>query len=111
MTVSIKLLPGVGGFAEDKDYAKQLRMNHLLPALERGDTVLLDFSGVSYATQSFVHALIAEALKKHGESALDRLEFKNCSSQLRSLVELVVGYSLGGFPESQSVQTHGSASA
>jgi hypothetical protein len=103
MSISIKLRPGVDGFAEDKDYAKQIRTDRLLPALERGDTILLDFSGVAYATQSFVHALIGEALKKHGEAALDRLEFRNCSPQLRSLVELVVDYSLGGFPEAQPV--------
>jgi len=103
MSVSIKLKSGVDGFAEDKDYAKQVRTDRLLPALERGEAVLLDFAGVSYATQAFVHALIGEALKKHGEPALDRLEFRNCSPQLRSLVELVVDYSLGGFPDSQPV--------
>ena len=49
------------------------------------------------ATQSFVHALIGEALKRYGAKALDRIEFRNCSRQLKSLIPLVVDYSLGGF--------------
>lgn len=102
MNVLIKLDPGAGEFAEDKDLARRLRTGKLLPALARGDDVVLDFSGVAYATQSFVHALIGEALNQHGEAALGRLEFRNCSPQLRSLVELVVGYSLGGFAEAQT---------
>ena len=101
MNILIKLDPGVGGFAEDKDQAKAIRTSRLLPALDRGDGVILDFSGVNYATQSYVHALIGEALKKHGDSVLDRIEFRNCSPQLRSLVELVVDYSLSGFPDQQ----------
>jgi len=97
----IAIRAGVGGFAEDKDYAREIRIKRLLPALERGESVMLDFSAIAYATQSFVHALIGEALQKYGEAALNRLEFRNCSPQLRSLVELVVEYSLSGFPEPQ----------
>ncbi len=95
----IKLEPGVGGFAEDKDQARALRISKLLPALDRGEQVVLDFSEIRYATQSYVHALIGEALRKYDEEILQRIEFKNCSPQLKSLIELVVDYSLGGFPE------------
>lgn len=89
---------GVAGFVEDKDKAKSERINRLLPALERGDHVIIDFRDVKYATQSFVHALLGEALSKYGESLLDSIEFKNCTPQLQSVIELVVDYSLGGFP-------------
>ena len=99
MSKEIKLRPDVGGFAEDKDQAKIIRIEKILPTLERREHIVLDFDGVAYATQSYVHALIGEALKKHGEPALGLIEFRNCSPQLRSLIELVVDYSLGGFPE------------
>lgn len=98
MITRIKLGPGVNGFAEDKDQAKKIRTEELLPALERGETVVIDFAAVRYATQSFVHALIGEALKKYGDNVLDHVEFQNCSPQLQSVIELVVDYSLGGFP-------------
>jgi hypothetical protein len=103
MSVLIKLDPGAGEFAEDKEFARRIRVSKLLPALERGDDVVLDFAGVTYATQSFVHALIGEALQQHGQGVLNRLEFRNCSPQMRSLVEFVVDYSLGGFSQPQPV--------
>lgn len=98
MNMKIQLTAGIGGFAEDKDYARELRREKILPSLDRGQRVSLDFRLVKYATQSFVHALIGEALKKHGEEVLDRLDFQHCTPQIQSVIELVVDYSLGGFP-------------
>ena len=103
MTETIKLESGVEGFAEDKDQAIALRLSKVLPALDRGDSLIFDFSEVRYATQSYVHALIGEALQKFGEPLLERVEFKGCSPQLQSLIELVVDYSLGGFPEAKAL--------
>lgn len=99
MTDKIGIESGVNGFAENKDQAKALRLSHLLPAISEGRAVVLDFAAVNYATQSFVHALIGEALQKYGEAALDLIEFRNCSEAVRSVIELVVDYSLGGFAE------------
>lgn len=93
----VTLTANDSGFAEDKDAAKTTRVNTILPVLEAGGTVVLDFKAVSYATQSYIHALIGEPLKKYQDQALARLEFKNCSPQLKSLISLVVDYSLGGF--------------
>ena len=102
MSILIKLGPtSVSGFAEDKDTAKKIRTNNLMPSFDRGEEVILDFSSVTYATQSFIHALIGEAINKHGEKVLDLIQFKNCSSQLQSLIALVVDYSLGGFSSSE----------
>ncbi|HXH38992.1 MAG TPA: STAS-like domain-containing protein [Thermoanaerobaculia bacterium] len=98
MKKRIRLAAGIAGFAEDKEYAKHLRQAAILPALAKGDQVVLDFGRVKYATQSFVHALIGEPLKRFGDPVLDQLEFQSCSPQLRSVIELVVDYSLGGFP-------------
>ena len=98
MKTKVKLTAGIAGFAEDKEYARNLRREKILPALQRGGDITLDFGLVKYATQSFVHALIGEALKKYGEAVLDRIEFQNCTPQLQSVIELVVDYSLGGFP-------------
>jgi hypothetical protein len=98
MTTRIRLTGSQSGFAEDKAAAKELRIQKILPALERNEDVVLDFGQITYATQSYIHALIGEALKRFRDEALERLEFKNCSPQLQSLIELVVDYSLGGFP-------------
>lgn len=99
MKTKIELQASSSGFAEDKEDAKAIRIERILPALGKGDTVVLDFRNVEYATQSYIHALIGEPLRRFKDEALARLEFKNCSPQLKSLVELVVDYSLGGFAE------------
>jgi STAS-like domain of unknown function (DUF4325) len=103
MITRIHIPPGANGFAEDKDEARNLRLSKLLPALERDEKVALDFSKVNYATQSYIHALIGEALQKFGDKLLDRVEFKNCSTSVRSVIELVVDYSLAGFPDQQAI--------
>lgn len=105
MTLEIGIPATSGGFAEDKDRAKTLREEQILPTLDRGEVVVLDFVDVTYATQSFVHALISVPLKKHGEEVLSRIVFKNCSPQMQSLIELVVDYSFEGFfePETAAV--------
>jgi hypothetical protein len=99
MKTKIELRASASGFAEDKDDAKAIRVDKILPALDKGDSVVLDFRNVEYATQSYIHALIGEPLRRFKDDALARIEFKNCSPQLKSLVELVVDYSLGGFSE------------
>ncbi|SRR6266851_3795201 len=99
MTTKVLLTASSSGFAEDKDAAKAIRTQEILPSLERNERVILDFSNVNYATQSFIHALIGEPLKKYQDKALSMLEFKHCSPQLKSLVSLVVNYSLGGFAD------------
>ncbi len=95
-------IEGSRGFAEDKDAAKKLRTEVIMPALRAEKTVVIDFHGVTSSTQSFVHALVGEPLQKLGEPILSRLEFRSCAPQVRSLVELVVDYSLGGFSSSSS---------
>lgn len=90
-------LQGIAGFAEDKDQARKIRLEMILPALEQGQAIVLDFRNVKYATQSFIHALLGDVLQRYGENVLDQVEFKNCSRQLRSVIELVVDYSLSGF--------------
>lgn len=93
----IKIPAGISGFVEDKDFARKLRKEQIIPALTNGDKVIIDFSDVKYATQSFIHVLIGEALKRFGDEALNRIEFRNCSQQLKSVIELVVDYSFTSF--------------
>ena len=102
--VEVKVNPGVNGFAEDKDSAKELRKEVIMPSLLANKTVILNFCGVTSSTQSFVHALIAEPLQKIGEGVLSRLEFRSCAPQVKNLVELVVDYSLGGFSTDSPMQ-------
>jgi hypothetical protein len=101
MKVEIIVESGVSGFAENKDEARATRLARVLPAITGGDDVVLDFRNVRYATQSYIHALIGEALQKYGVKVLEHIEFRKCSPPVKSVVELVVDYSLEGFAEKQ----------
>ena len=93
----VKLQATASGFTDDKDEAKKIRVGTLLPSLNQDKHIVLDFGDVTSSTQSFVHALLGEGLQKHKEVALDRIEFAHCNPLMKSLIELVVDYSLGGF--------------
>ncbi|MCK4327266.1 MAG: STAS-like domain-containing protein [Candidatus Diapherotrites archaeon] len=88
----IKLFPKTGSFAENKDVAKAIRISELTPALEENEKVALDFEGVTSATQSFIHALISEVIRREGVAVLDRLKFKNCDETVKKMIAIVVSY-------------------
>lgn len=90
--MEILLLPHVGSFAENKDVARDLRINDIVPALEKGEAVVLNFEGIDSATQSFVHALVSDVLRTYGSEILERLQFKNCSPTVKEIVSIVVEY-------------------
>jgi hypothetical protein len=94
-TVTIKIRPVPGtSLAENKDEAKRLREDKILPQLAAGGGVKLDFSAASFVTQSFVHALISEALRRYGEPVLDRIDFHGCSEDVQQVVLTVVDYTM-----------------
>jgi len=102
--IEVKIEAGSNGFAEDKDAAKYLRRQLIMPALALDKKVILDFSAVTSSTQSFVHALIGEPLQKSGETVLEKIEFRSCAPQIKSLVQLVVDYTLGGFTTKSPIE-------
>lgn len=91
--MKVSISQHAGAFAEDKDTARRLRQERVEPSLEKGEKVTLDFSGVDLATQSFIHALLCDIIRKGGSKVLDRLVFKGCNASIRSLVRTVSEYS------------------
>lgn len=82
----------IGTFAENKDAAREIRLSHIMPAIKEGCEITLDFSSVTGATQSFIHALISDAIRQYGDAALDLIEFRNCNPIVRELVITVTEY-------------------
>ena len=90
--VIVQMLQETGSFAENKDIAREIRLNKLTPALAKGQEVTLDFSGITGATQSFIHALISELIREYGDDVFDKLYFKDCSPTVRQIVNIVADY-------------------
>lgn len=88
----IEIRAHAGAFAENKDMARDLRLNEIIPALDSNEEVVLNFAGVDATTQSFIHALISDLLRKYGSDVLDRIEFKSCNDTVRKIITIVVDY-------------------
>lgn len=89
-TINIKDVAGT--FAENKDVARDIRVNQIMPIIKDGGEVTLDFNGVSGATQSFMHALISDVIRKYGKNSIDLLLFKDCSELVKEIVITVTDY-------------------
>ena|SRR2546428_38242 len=90
--ITVRMLRAVGTFAENKDLARELRRDVILPALKEGGNVILDFTGVESTTQSFIHALISQIIREFGINILDRMPFKGCNEGVRKFVSIVTEY-------------------
>ena len=82
----------VGEFAENKDLAKKLRLEEIMPALSKGDEVIFDFAGVQGATQSFIHALVSDPIRELRDVAFDNLAYKNANDEVREIISIVYRY-------------------
>lgn len=91
-TTTLRLADHFGAFAEDKDRARELRRNVILPALKLQKEVILDFENIETVTQSFIHALISETIRKYGSEVLDSIAFKSCNNTIKVIIDIVVDY-------------------
>ena len=63
-----------------------------MPAIESGKNVILDFSNIDAATQSFMHALISDLIRKYGNEILDQINFKSCNENVQKIIMIVTDY-------------------
>jgi hypothetical protein len=92
MRKTIKLAKIVGDFAENKDKAKMLRTKEIIPALQKGYEVVIDFEKISGATQSFIHALISEPIRSLKDIAFEKLLYKNTNKDIQAIISIVYRY-------------------
>ena len=95
----ISIFEKVGVFAENKDVARDIRLQEIIPALEQNKAVTLDFTKVEAATQSFIHALISDLFRNYGSDVLERIAFKSCSETIKKIINIVVDYMQDGMEE------------
>lgn len=88
----LKMRKYAGDFAENKDIAKKLRIEKIMPTLSKRNEVILDFDGVNGATQSFIHALISDPIRELQDIAFDNLFYKNANDDIREIISIVYRY-------------------
>jgi len=90
--MEIKIADMAGSFAENKDLAREIRLTKIIPALEKNEEVILNFEEIEGATQSFIHALISDIIRKYGSEVLEKISFKNCNDAVKKIINIVVDY-------------------
>lgn len=88
----IKIYKFTGDFAENKDVAREIRVENIIPSLEKKEKIILNFENVKSATQSFIHALISDIIRKKGSGVLNNIYFKNCNEIIQKMIEIVTDY-------------------
>lgn len=92
MTKEIRIGTLTGDFAENKDTAKEIRINEIIPTLSNKENIILNFKDVNSATQSFIHALLSDVIRKFSIDILEKIEFKNCNDVLKRIIRIVTDY-------------------
>ena len=90
--ITIKLYEKTKEFAGNKDIAREIRLKEILPNIDNEDKIILDFENVNSATQSFIHALISDVIRKKGIHIFDKLYFKNCNENIQKIITIVTEY-------------------
>lgn len=58
--------------------------------LAHTNELVLDFTGMKSATQSFIDELVGVLVLKHGPDVVKRLIFKSCSDDIKAILKFVV---------------------
>lgn len=89
------LIVSVKTFEENVEEAARIREQEILPSMSQGTMVVVDFAGVRFATQSFVHALMYKVIRD-GQQLGSTLSIANCSRSTREAVMAVAAYAKVG---------------
>jgi hypothetical protein len=79
-----------GMYPEDKVEAIKFRDKHLIPAVEAGKRVTLDFADVKSVPHSFLNALLATPIKKLGMQSYKTFRVVNATSDIRETIDFIL---------------------
>lgn len=86
----LNILNYFGPNAEDKEMAGKVRDRYILPNLDNGKVITIDFDGVKKAPHSVLGALLATPIERIGITAYKRLRFVNCRPEIRETIDFVL---------------------
>ncbi|MCG8430900.1 MAG: STAS-like domain-containing protein [Candidatus Omnitrophica bacterium] len=91
--INIYELIGNADFAENKDIGQEIRVKYVMPQLKIGEEVTLNFDKINKASQSFIHSIISEPIRKYGiDTTLQLIVFKSCNNAVKQIIGIVLEY-------------------
>lgn len=74
---------------ENKDLAKKIRDEKLLPALDENKTMTIDFEDIVFATDSVLNAMLATPIHQLGLKAYKKIKVINVASDIRVMLDFI----------------------
>ena len=84
-----------GKNADDKEAAIRYRDRVLLQVAVEGKSIILDFTGVTSSTHSFLNALLASPIRKIGLMAYKKIRIVNVSNEIRETIDYILDDNTG----------------
>lgn len=78
-----------GKYAEDKDLAKKIRDEKLLPALADSKTLTIDFEEIISAPHSLLNAMLATPIERLGLAAYKKIRIINAAPEIRETLDFI----------------------
>lgn len=88
MTITVKNYIGNGDTAVSYDDGKRC-LKEILKILDKGDAVILDFTGIDYVITAFLNPIIGDLILQKGESVMKLIEIKNANQRTIEKIRLV----------------------
>ena len=78
-----------GQYIENKDLAKQIRDEELLPVLAENGILIIDFNNVIFASHTVLNAMLATPINRLGLMAYKRIKVINAASDIRGMLDFI----------------------
>lgn len=79
-----------GRYADNKEEAINFRNRYLLPAVDEGKALVLDFSNVVSSPHSFLSALVATPIRRYGMMAYKKIKVVGASAEIRETLDYIL---------------------
>jgi hypothetical protein len=78
-----------GQYIENKDLAKQIRDEKLLPVLTENGSLIIDFKDVIFASHTVLNAMLATPIHQLGLTAYKKIKVINTASDIRVMLDFI----------------------
>lgn len=103
MVTEFRMCDEFGRICANGDKAFDFMKERVVPALEHGDTIVFDFSGVRSINSSFSNALFGKMIAIRGKALLDQLRIVHCNESVKPIIESALYLGLQHSTDSQPV--------
>jgi hypothetical protein len=86
MSHTFKMAKLSGSFLADGNVGNKFHFCEVEPRLEKGESLVFDFTGVTNMTDSFSRACFETLATEHPDEVLANIRFKDCSETIKGFI-------------------------